>query len=155
MEGKPISIRKNGRWYHGEAEMFRRNILNILARNIDRTANGQYCIRMGEEESPLYCEDVPFFAQGLTAEENKIKLVFYDLQEMYLVDETRVFFKGDVPYISYKWEADTKLSKGVYWKLFDLMDIRGDEVYLVPPENCDFLFQSESVAGGEEMPEED
>ncbi len=149
MEEQPISIRKNGRWYFGEAEMFRRNILNILACNIDKTDEGVFCIRMGEEESPLHCEDVPFLAHGITVEEDKLKLVFYDLQEMYLVDEMKVHFKGDVPYISYKWEADTRLSKGVYWKLFDIMDIRGDDVYIVPPDNCDFLYQTEEVKTSE------
>lgn len=135
-----ICIRKNGHWYFGEAEMFRRNILNMLAQGICKEEDGSYVIRLGEEESPIACEDAPFFAHGILVEDGKIKLVFYDLQEMYLVDEMKVHFKGDIPYLTYKWEGDTKLSKGVYWKLFDFMDIRGDDVYLVPPENCESLY---------------
>lgn len=139
MEGRTISIRKNGRWYFGDVEMFRRQILNVLACGICKCEDGSWIIRLGEEESPIECEDVPFFAQGILEEDGKIKLVFYDLQEMILDGEMKVHFKGDVPYITYKWEGDTKLSKGVYWKLFDFMDIRDDEVFLVPPANCSGL----------------
>ncbi|MBC7076555.1 MAG: DUF1285 domain-containing protein, partial [Syntrophomonadaceae bacterium] len=44
MDLKEISIRKNGKWYFGNAEMFRRNILNILATHIEREEDGNYYI---------------------------------------------------------------------------------------------------------------
>lgn len=134
MDLQEIIIRKDGKWYFGTAEMFRRNILNILAVNIQKSQDGSYCIVLGEDMNPITVEDVPFFASGYVEEEDgRVKLVFHDLQEMLLDHEQRIYFKGDVPYISFRWPADTRLSRGVYWKLSEFFDMRGDEVYIVPP----------------------
>ncbi|HEX3010554.1 MAG TPA: DUF1285 domain-containing protein [Syntrophomonadaceae bacterium] len=134
LEYQQIKINKDGKWFFGEAEMFRRNILQILARNIDRDEDGSYYIQMGQDVNPLVVEDVPFLAVGIVEEEGQpLKLVFHDLQEMELEHELRLYLRGDVPYISYRWEADTRLSRGVYWKLSDYFDFRGDEIYIVPP----------------------
>jgi hypothetical protein len=130
---KEIVIRKNGKWYFGQAEMFRRNILNILAAHIQKE-DGAYVIRLGNDVNPITVEDCPFLAIGYIEEEDgTIKLRFHDLQEMKLGHELKITFKGDVPYIDFKWEADTRLSRGVYWKLSNYFDFRGDEVYIVPP----------------------
>jgi Uncharacterized protein conserved in bacteria len=128
-----ISIKADGKWYFGQAEMFRRQIVNVLARNLIRKDDGSYAIIMGDDENPVTIEDVPFLASGIAENEMPLKLVFHDLQEMILDHELKLYFKGDVPYITYKWEADTRLTRGVYWKLSEYFDYRGDEVYLVPP----------------------
>ncbi len=128
-----ITIKANGKWYFGQAEMFRRQILNILAKNMCRRDDGSYFIKMGQEENPVIVEDVPYLASGIKDSEMPITLVFHDLQEMILEHEIKLFFKGDVPYISYQYEGDTRLSRGVYWKLSEYFDHRGDDVYIVPP----------------------
>ncbi len=134
MEYQEIKIGKDGKWYFGEAEMFRRNILQILAQNIDRDEDGNYYIQMGEEVNPLVVEDVPFLATGIVEEDGQpLKLVFHDLQEMELEHELRLYLDEDVPYISYRWQADTRLSRGVYWKLSDYFDFRDEEIFIVPP----------------------
>ena len=134
MEGKPISIRKNGKWYFGEAEMFRRNVVNVLATNMHKHEDGSYYIRLGEDINPLGVEDVPFYATGHVEQaDGSVKLVFHDLQEFLLPHEVKLTLKGDVPYISYRWENDTRLSRGVYWKLSDYFDFRGDDIYIVVP----------------------
>ena len=132
MEIQPIQIRKDNKWFLGEVEMFRRNILKILAENIVRDDAGQYAIRMGEEYNPIKVEDVPFYAQGIYEEDGHKILVFYDLQELRLDHELKLYFKGEVPYITFRWEADTRLSRGVYWALSDYFDFREDEVFIVP-----------------------
>ncbi len=128
-----IRIRKNGKWYFGGNEMFRRNLLNVLASHIVKTDDDNYMIKLGEETNPLVVEDVPFYATGIVEEGDNYKLVFFDLQELVLDSEQKLYFKGDVPYITYKWPGDTRLSRGVYWKLSDYFDFRGEEVYIVPP----------------------
>ena len=135
MDYQEIKIAYNGKWFFGEAEMFRRNILHILAQNIIRDEDGAYYIEMGTDRNPLIVEDVPFLAVGI-AEENEepVKLVFHDLQEMELDRELKLYIKDDVPYISFRWTADTRLSRGVYWKLSDYFDFRDNgEIYIVPP----------------------
>lgn len=129
-----IVIRKDGKWYYRNAEMFRRNIVNILAVHMQKESDNSYVIRMGDETSPIDVEDVPFYATGIQENEaGEIKLCFHDLQEYPLDKELQLYFKGDTPYISFRWEGDTRLSRGVYWKLSDYFDFRGDEVYIVPP----------------------
>ena len=138
MDYQEIKIARDGKWYFGEAEMFRRNILQILAKNINRDEAGSYYIEMGEELNPLVVEDVPFLATGIVEESGlPIKLVFHDLQEMELEHELKLYLHDDVPYISYRWQADTRLSRGVYWKLSDYFDFRGEDVYIVPPAKAD------------------
>lgn len=134
MEAQEIKIARDGKWYFGDAEMFRRNILQILAKNINRDETGTYYIEMGEETNPLIVEDVPFLATGIVEEKGlPVKLIFHDLQEMELEHELKLYLCDDVPYISYRWQADTRLSRGVYWKLSDYFDFRGEEIYIVPP----------------------
>lgn len=134
MEAQEIKIARDGKWYFGTAEMFRRNILQILAKNIDRDENGGYYIAMGEETNPLVVEDVPFLATGIVEENGKpVKLIFHDLQELELEHELKLYLRDDVPYISYRWPADTRLSRGVYWKLSEYFDFRGEEIFIVPP----------------------
>lgn len=133
MQLTEIRIKKNGKWYFGGSEMFRRNILNVLASHIIKDDEGNYFIKLEGDINPLVVEDVPFYASGIVEEGNNLKLVFYDLQEMILDKEQKIYFKDEVPYISYKWIADTRLSRGVYWKLSDYFVFRGDDVYIVPP----------------------
>lgn len=133
MDLTEIVIKENGKWYFGQAEMFRRNILNILAQHIEKSADGTYGIRLGDDFNPLTVEDVPFLATGYSEEDGRIKLTFHDLQEMYLEGEIPLFLKGDVPYISFRWEADTRLSRGVYWKLSQYFRFQGDEVFIAIP----------------------
>lgn len=129
-----ITIKKNGKWYFGQAEMFRRPILNVLARNINRNPDGSYYIQMQDDCNPLIVEDVPYLATGVMENDLPWKLSLHDLQEIVLDHDYRLFFKGDVPYISFHHEGDTRLSRGVYWKLSDYFDFRGEEVYIVPPQ---------------------
>lgn len=128
-----IRIKKDGKWYFGGTEMFRRNILNVLASNIQRADDGEYVIQMGDDVNPLVVEDVPFLVTGICENERPIKLRMYDLQEIILDHELKLTLKEDVPYISYRWEADTRLSRGVYWKLSEYFDFRGEDVFIVPP----------------------
>ncbi len=60
-----IVIRRDGKWYYNNAEMFRRNIVNLLAVNIDKQEDGNYIIAMGNEVSGIDVEDVPFYATGI------------------------------------------------------------------------------------------
>lgn len=134
MDIQEITIKANGKWYFGEAEMFRRPILNILASNINRDEEGNFYIKMGEDINPIIVEDAPFLATGIMENEDRtFTLVFHDLQEMPLNRRMKVTLKEDIPYIDYKWTADTRLSRGLYWKLSDWFEFAGNEIYIDPP----------------------
>ncbi len=134
MDIQEITIRADGKWYFGGAEMFRRPILNILASNINRDGEGNYYIKMGVDVNPITVEDVPFLATGIIENEDQtFTLVFHDLQEMPLNKRMKLTLKDDIPYIDYKWVADTRLSRGLYWKLSDWFEFAGHEIYIDPP----------------------
>ncbi len=138
MDIQEITIKANGKWYFGEAEMFRRPILNILASNINRDEEGNFYIKMGEDINPITVEDAPFLATGIMENEDRtFTLVFHDLQEMPLNRRMKVTLKEDIPYIDYKWTADTRLSRGLYWKLSDWFEFAGNEIYIDPPGGQD------------------
>ena len=127
-----IRIARNGKWYANGAEMFRLPIVNLFATHLERDENGGYYIHLGQETHPVVVEDSPFYVIGIDESKEKLTLVFHDRQEMEITEPVKVYFDGDVPYISFKWEKDTKLSRGTYWKLSEKFEHRGDEVYLVP-----------------------
>lgn len=134
MDMQEITIKANGKWYFGEAEMFRRNILKILASNIHRDEQGNYFIKLGDDMNPIIVEDVPFLATGIIENADKtITLVFHDLQEMPLNEPIKLTIKNDVPYIGFRWQADTRLSRGVYWKLSEWFEFSGEEIIIQPP----------------------
>ncbi|NLB88812.1 MAG: DUF1285 domain-containing protein, partial [Syntrophomonadaceae bacterium] len=45
MQRTEIRIKKDGKWYFGGSEMFRRNILNVLAAHIVKDENDNYFIK--------------------------------------------------------------------------------------------------------------
>ena len=136
MERRPIAIGRDGKWYFDGAEMFRLDIVNILAVNTYRDEDGGYYIRLGEDVNPLIVEDVPFFAARCEEQEDgRMKLIFHDLQEFIITEPLKLALKGDVPYITYKWESDTRLSRGVYWRLSKRFRFDNDEVYIMPERN--------------------
>ena len=133
MERRPIAIRNDGKWYFDGAEMFRLEIVNLLAANTHRDDDGNYYIRLGEDVNPLIVEDVPFLAVRCELlEDGGIKLFFHDLQEFVLTEPVKLGFKGDTPYVTYKWTNDTRLSRGVYWRLSKYFHFEGDEVFVKP-----------------------
>ncbi|MCR4400449.1 MAG: DUF1285 domain-containing protein [Syntrophomonadaceae bacterium] len=133
MDNGEIRIASNGKWYYNGAEMFRIKIVNLFATHLERDEQGNTFIHLGQEVFPVVVEDVPFYVIGVYETKPTLTLVFHDRQEMEIVEPVRLTFKGDVPYLSFRWESDTKLSRGVYWRLSEYFEYREDGVYIVPP----------------------
>lgn len=129
-----IRIGRNGKWYANGNEMFRLPIVNLFARHLERDENGGYYIHLREETFPVVVEDAPFYAIGIDESQEDLTLVFHDRQEMKITEPMKIHFAGDVPYITFRWEGDTRLSRGVYWKLSEYFEQRGDDIYIVPPK---------------------
>lgn len=133
LTGNEIKIGRDGKWYNNGQEMFRLSIVNLFARNLHRDENGEYYIKLGEDTAPVVVEDCPFYVVGIDESQEKLTLVFHDRQEMEVTEPIELILEGDVPYISYRWPRDARLSRGVYWKLSNYFDLRDDGIYIVPP----------------------
>lgn len=131
---KEIRIKKDGKWYANDAEMFRKPIVNLFAKHLERNVfTGEYFIELNQETFPVVVEDVPFTAVDAYIEDGSIIFVFHDEQQMTIQEATEIMYKGDTPYITFKWLDDTKISRSAYWMVSDYLVERGDTVYLMPP----------------------
>ena len=55
-----IKIDKDGSWYYGDNEIFRKDIVYLFYRNLKRDPSGRYLIELGNERCYLDVEDAPF-----------------------------------------------------------------------------------------------
>lgn len=137
MELSEIRIKRDGRWYANDAEMFRLAIVNIFATHLERDEEGGFLIRLGEETFPVVVEDVPFTAVEAFLRDGEVVFRFHDRQEMTVGKPVPVTFKADVPYITFHWNNDTRLSRSAFWQVSDLLREEEGGVYLIPPRGGD------------------
>jgi len=128
-----IRIKRDGKWYADDRLMFRKPIVKLFAMNLERDDEDRFYIHLNQETFPVVVEDVPFTATEAYIDEGAIVLVFYDEQETRLEDETPLHFRGDTPYLSFKWENDTRLSRSAFWMVSNYLVEKGGRVYLIPP----------------------
>ena len=60
-----IKIDKDGVWYYRGAEMFRKDIVNMLYRRLTRDSEGRYLIEFKNERSYPDVEDTPFVIKAV------------------------------------------------------------------------------------------
>lgn len=128
-----IRIKKNGKWYANDAEMFRKPILNLFANNLLRDDLGQYKIHLNQKTFPVVVEDVPFFAMYARLHDDKIIFVLHDEQELVIDKTVPLLLKDSVPYVSMRWEFDTRLSRSAFWMINEYLVEDGNVLLLVPP----------------------
>jgi hypothetical protein len=68
MDGIPlcnIRIDKEGVWYYGDEEIFRKEIVLFFYENLKRDPSGRYLIELGDERCYVDVEDTPFIVKSL------------------------------------------------------------------------------------------
>ncbi|NLW45425.1 MAG: DUF1285 domain-containing protein [Syntrophomonadaceae bacterium] len=133
MSVQEIRIKNDGKWYADDRLMFRKPIVKLFATNLMRDENYQYFISLGQETFPVVVEDVPFLATDAYVDEGAIVFVLYDEQELRIEKEVPVVFIDDTPYLSFRWENDTRISRSAFWMVSNFLVERDNQVYLVPP----------------------
>jgi hypothetical protein len=128
-----IRIKNDGKWYADDRLMFRKPIVKLFAMNLERDNGNGFYIRLNQETFPVTVEDVPFLAAEAYIDEGAIVFVFYDEQEMRVEEEIPLMFKEDTPYLSFKWENDTRLSRSAFWMVSNFLVERNNQVLLIPP----------------------
>ncbi len=133
MAVQEIRIKNDGKWYADDRIMFRKSIVKLFAINLKKDEQDQFHIHLNQETFPVAVEDVPFMAMEAYIDGGAIVFIFYDEQEMRIEVETPLVFKGDVPYLSFKWDNDTRLSRSAFWMVSDYLVERENQVFLIPP----------------------
>jgi len=62
---RDIRIDKDGVWYYRGAEMFRKDIVNLLYRHLKRDETGRYLIEIGNDRCYPDVEDTPFVIKAV------------------------------------------------------------------------------------------
>ena len=112
--------------------MFRKSIVKLFAINLKKDEQDQFHIHLNQETFPVAVEDVPFMAMEAYIDGGAIVFIFYDEQEMRIEVETPLVFKGDVPYLSFKCDNDTRLSRSAFWIVSEYLVERRTK-FLIPP----------------------
>jgi hypothetical protein len=122
---KEIRIKRDGKWYANDAEMFRKPIVNLFAKHLERDAFTESTIPLEPGDISVVVEDVPFTVVDAYIEDGSIIFIFHDEQQMSIHEATEIMYKGDTPYITFKWLDDTKISRSAYWMVSDYLVERG------------------------------
>lgn len=133
MSVQEIRIKNDGKWYADDRLMFRKAIVKLFATNLVRDENDQYFIKLNQETFLVVVEDVPFLATDAYVDGGAIVFVLYDEQELRVEEEVPVVFIDDTPYLSFRWENDTRISRSAFWMVSNFLVERDNQVYLVPP----------------------
>lgn len=128
-----IRIKRDGKWYADHAEMFRKPFLNLFATHLERDENNGYYIHLGEETFPVMVEDVPFLVTSAATREGNVILLLHDHQHMELDEETPIRLIEEVPYITFRWDWDTRLNRSAFWMISEFLVEKDDGLYIVPP----------------------
>ena len=60
-----IRIDKEGVWYYGEAEIFRKEIVLLFYKNLTQDQSGRYLIELGDEKCYVEVEDAPYVVRSI------------------------------------------------------------------------------------------
>jgi hypothetical protein len=79
-----IRIDKEGAWYYGEEEIFRREIVLLFYENLKQDQSGMYLIELGDEKCYVEVEDTPFVVKSVNhtlAEGNNGEAIYLHLSD--------------------------------------------------------------------------
>jgi len=119
-----IKIDKDGIWYYGDEEIFRKEIIQLFYQNLKQDQSGRYLIELGDERCYIEVEDTPFVVKSAnrTSLENDKREVI----NIYLSDETLEELdpntlwvgKANVLYCAVKREAfRARFSRAGYYQI--------------------------------------
>lgn len=121
-----MRIARDGTWYADEQEMVRRDIVALFAEHLERDEEG-YVVRLGPDSMRVEVEDTPFVVAEILPGEGVLRARLADGREVELPPGP-VYLVGDVPYLSLRWERDTKLSRGAWWQMVSYLDEAGNAI---------------------------
>jgi len=117
---RTLRIARDGTWYADETEMERRDIVSLFAAHLERDGQG-YLVRLGSDSMRVEVEDVPFVIADVVPAEGGLRARLVDGREVDLPPGP-IYLVNDIPYCSLRWERDTKVGRGAWWRLLWYLD---------------------------------
>ena len=126
----PITISRDGTWYYGTSEMFRQEILALLAKHLEKDSQGNYFINYKDQIHPVAVEHTPYVAKGIKNINSKEILMQLTDSRVVGVSPQTLFFQNNVPYATFRWKHDTRLSRQALWDLSGYLQEKDGSFFL-------------------------
>jgi len=121
MNRSPLRIDKEGRWFFHDEEITHRKTYLLFSQNLTRDESGRTILRIGQEQSPVEVEDVPFVIKTLDfvlsdgGELKSIWLTLNDETHEQLNQATLRIGAENVPYCRVRdGKFEARFSRGAY-----------------------------------------
>lgn len=114
-----LFIDKDGRWFQNGAEIIHQEICREFNRMLERTSDGGYRVRMGQEICRVEVEDAPFVVIAVSRDElGRISMELND-GDSEILDPGRLWVgKENVPYCRVKGDSfHARFSRPAYYQL--------------------------------------
>lgn len=135
-----IRIDKDGVWYYGEEEIFRKEIIFLFYENLTQDQSGRYLIEIGNEKCYVEVEDAPFIVRSVdrktpTSENsNLIFLLLSDGSLEQLDPGTLRIGRGNVLYCTIRNASLTaRFSRAAYYQIANYIEHdTAKDAYFIP-----------------------
>jgi len=131
IERGELVIDKEGRWLYRSEEITHPRLLAVLWRNLERTDDGEYVVREGDDRIPVAIEDAPYVVETTREDGDGITLVLCDgTHERFDVEKFWIS-EDNIPYTRVKGgEFTARFSRAAYSQLFDKIIEEGGRYYI-------------------------
>lgn len=120
-----LRIKADGKWYWGENEIIRPEILRLFASHLVYKDPYGYFVEINGQAYPVTVEDVPFVADAIWPEDNGLQMRLVDTRVLPL-PPGEITIKGGSPYTTLQYPGDTKLSRAAFWQLSPYLREKSD-----------------------------
>ncbi|TDA70114.1 MAG: DUF1285 domain-containing protein [Clostridia bacterium] len=110
-----MRIKADGKWYWGDNEIFRPEILRLFASHLVRRESG-YFIEMNGQTYPVTVDDAPFVADAVWPEGAELQMRLVDTRVLPF-PPGEIMLRDGKPYTSLDQPGDIRLSRAAFWQL--------------------------------------
>ena len=118
-----LRVDRDGKWFHEGMEVVREDIRKYFSQHLVQNENGGYCVRVGEDESPVIVEDAPFVVvRVIEKPEGALTLLLSDGGTEPLDVRTLEFKDSNVPYCRVRGGLEARFSRPAYYQLAEFIE---------------------------------
>lgn len=110
-----LRIKADGKWYWGENEIIRPEILQLFASHLIHEDPG-YFVKMNGQTYPVTVEDAPFVVEAVWPEGDELQMRLADTRVLPF-PPGEITLKTGSPYTTLQRSGDLKLSRAAFWQL--------------------------------------
>jgi len=136
---RQIRIDKDGVWYYGDEEIFRKEILFFFYENLKQDPTGRYLIELNDERCYIEVEDTPYFVKSVyrkLSESDNREIIYINISDgtiEQLAPDTLSVGKDNVLYcIIRKGSMKARFSRAAYYQIANHIehDVKNDTYFI-------------------------